>query len=668
MERPMLQVLLCATTFVLIDSLHVRGQAPEPVPPMPSPRLSSVARLANVEEVRQQLGLAPAYDNLPGIENIKIAVLDYGFDGVGGPRRYLPEGTVVVEHYDPEFVRRFHLGDPDYRKEFAPGNAHGRTMTQIIWAMTGSHPNGPKFYLLNANGPTMLRRAVRYAIEAKIDIILFSSTFEGGGNGDGRGPINRVVADALAADIIWINAAGNYGGHVYNGSVNVLPSGYLQLGKEADGSALRFRNLLDENTVTVTLTWNDYREQEDAGTDKDLDLYVEDSHGQVVGSSEKKQIVAGKNDPHTSRNPRERIVLTDLAADREHDYLIRVKAKGGAFTADDRVRVLITSSREGFLDPKTGAPTEAIQFLDASRKGEIYPPADNPLVLTVGDTGPESAVGPTADHRRKPDIILENSRVAFTNGDMTYGASNAAAYFAGVVTLLKAAEPGLRTRHLLSFAHNDNATRVALQTEIGQVRTSLKPLDSQRPPASSTTSRRATLGQRLANLASSASGQNQNGPLQIRAPYFDLSLGQRSPSSTSPPLRPVQGLNGPMRVRAGGFDLTLPPRSSSTARVFPARRDSGSNPPATGTNERSPELIHPPRKESETQPTESNPAATGTNGRSPELVHVPRKETETQPTQGEASLPPLVWRTPTRQHLAEVVRDARPGQSDSSGR
>src|SRR5256885_2009497 len=105
-----------------------------------------------------------------------------------------------------------------------PMNADGRTLAQIVWAVTGFNPHGPKFYLLNANGPTMLRRAVRYAIEAKMDIILFSGTFEGGGNGDGRGPINRIIADALAADIIWINAAGNYGGPVFNWPGDILPS------------------------------------------------------------------------------------------------------------------------------------------------------------------------------------------------------------------------------------------------------------------------------------------------------------------------------------------------------------------------------------------------------------------------------------------------------------
>jgi Subtilase family len=622
MKRPILGGLLWIGMLTAVP--QAKGQESQTVARAANPsRPASVARLANVDEVRKHLGLTPAYDNLPAIERLKVAILDYGFEGVGGPRRYLPEDTIVVEHYEPDFIRRFQLGDPDYRKSFAPLNAHGRMTAQIIWAITGFHEHGPKFHLLNANGPTMLRRAVRYCIENKIDLILFSNTFEGGGNGDGRGPINRVVADALAADIIWINAAGNYGGHVYNGPVDVLPSGYLRLGGGTDQSALRFRNLLDENNVTITLIWNDYREREDAGTDKDLDLYVEDWHGQVVGSSEKRQVVSSAKpesqtplppvpaDSEESRNPRERIVLTDLPADRDHDYLIRVKAKNGTFTPDDRVRVLITSSREGFLDPKTGAVSEAIQFLDASKKGEIYPPADNPLVLTVGDTGPESAVGPTTDHRRKPDIFMESSQAAFTNGDMTYGASNAAAYFAGVVALMKAAEPGLRTRHLLWFAHQDQTTRVAM--EKGPASGVGDDLGA-RPTSSSTATRRGNLGQRLSNLASSARAQS-TGPLQIRAPYFELNRSTLPQSAFSGSSQVVQSFYSPLRIRAGNLEFSLPPRS--------ARGDARE---AGGTG------------------TASRP--------SPEPIHPPRKATEPSPP-----LAPLVWRTPTREHLAEVVAE-----------
>ncbi len=422
-------------------------------------RRASAARLRDAHEVRERLGLVPEYEDFAGIEAVKIAVLDYGFDGIGGGRPYLPPDAEVVEHYDPDFVRRFGLGDPEFRKSFEPLNRHGRVMAQIVWAVTGSHPSGPKLFLLNANGPTMLRRAVRFAIERHVDVILFSGSFEGGGNGDGGGPINRIVDDALAADILWINAAGNYGDRVYNGPVRVLEDGYLRLRDRPDVAALRFRNRLDENTVTVTLAWNDYRGEEDAGTDKDLDLDVEDWAGRRVGSSEKVQVSgSGPLGPDESRNPRERVVLTDLAADPDlpadpdYSYRIRVRAKKGRFTARDRVRILVTSSRDAFLLPGDSAPTEAVEFLDATGEGEIYPPADHASVLTVGDADPSSSVGPTADGRIKPDVLLSDSRAFFTDGQASAGSSNAAAYLAGVVAVLKAAEPSLRASHLLLLA------------------------------------------------------------------------------------------------------------------------------------------------------------------------------------------------------------------------
>src|SRR4051812_1733116 len=76
---------------------------------------SAVARMADAQGHRKRLGLTPEYERIAGLEAVKVAVLDYGFAGVGQGRPYLPAGAEVVEHYDPAFIRRFNLGDPDYR-------------------------------------------------------------------------------------------------------------------------------------------------------------------------------------------------------------------------------------------------------------------------------------------------------------------------------------------------------------------------------------------------------------------------------------------------------------------------------------------------------------------------------------------------------------------------
>ena len=456
-----------ATAWLVLLAVGRPAGAQTAVPgpaPAAAVRAGPVAHLADAKDARRRLGLVPEYENVAGVEALRIAVLDYGFDGVGEARSYLPANAVVVEHYDPDFVRRNGLGDPEFRKPFEPFNRHGRSMAQIVWAMTGSRPEGPKFYLLNANGPTMLRRAVRYAVEARVDMILFSGSFEGGGNGDGRGPINRIADEALAAGIPWINAAGNYGRRVYNGPIRLLPDGYLRLRKGSDVAALRFRNRVDENTITITLTWSDYRAEEDAGTGKDLDLYVEDWAGRRVGAAEKVQVEgSGAPGPEESRNPRERIILADLPAnpdvpsDPDYGYRIRVRAKSGHFTAQDRLRILVTASRETYVPVGRDAPAEAIDFLDATGDGELYPPADNPLVLTVGDSGWASSVGPTTDRRVKPDVLVGDSRAYFTDGEVTAGSSNAAAYVAGIVAVLKAVEPGLAPRHLLRIGQQGDA-------------------------------------------------------------------------------------------------------------------------------------------------------------------------------------------------------------------
>jgi hypothetical protein len=447
---------------------------------LPSPaNRAAASRLADAVAVRARLGLDREYEGIAGIESVKVAVLDYGFEGIDSGRAYLPASTVIVEHYDPALVARFGLGDPGYRKGFEPGNRHGRLMAQIVWAVTGFRPGGPTFYLLNANGPTMLRRAVRYAIERKVDVILFCGSFEGGGNGDGRGPINRSVSEAAAAGILWVNAAGNYGGRVYNGPVRLLPEGYLRLRDGSDIASLRFRNRIDENTVTVTLTWNDYREQEDAGTDKDLDLDVEDWAGRIVGKSQKVQVsdTSRATSGDTTRNPRERVVLANLPAspvvlsDPDYCYRIRIRAKRGPFTPADRLRVLVASSRDAYMPPDGAGSRAALEFLDATGQGELYPPADHPFVLTVGDRDPTSSLGPTADGRLKPEVVLDDSRAFFSDGEVTAGSSNAAAYVAGVVAVLRVTAPALRPDQLLriarqgptapSSATNDRIARLA---------------------------------------------------------------------------------------------------------------------------------------------------------------------------------------------------------------
>jgi hypothetical protein len=429
-------VLLRTLLIFLIVPGIVAAQVPD------GPKRGRVAQLANATDLRDKLGLTNPYRLTTGLGRIKIAVLDYGFDGFDPERPCLPGPTTVVEHYDPAKIKQYALGDPDFRKGFEPNNSHGRQMAQAVWAVTNFPTDGPQFFLLNANGPTLFRRAVREAIDQKVDIILFSGHFEGGGNYDGKGTINAAVSEAIKAGIIWVNATGNHHGRVYTGPVDVGPDGSVNFGK-SKSKTLTFLNRLDENTFTITLTWNDYKDMEDAGTIKDLDLLVEDADGRVIAKGEFKQIAvprpAGDGE---SKNPRERVIIPDLA---KGTYRLRVNAKSGTFDSTDRLRVLLSPSRgESYPHPDVaGKMINPVQFEGATNAEELFPPADHPRVITVGEQSDYSALGPTADRRVKPDVLLPVLPARWTNGEVLGGTSYAAAYFAGVLAVLKASQPNL---------------------------------------------------------------------------------------------------------------------------------------------------------------------------------------------------------------------------------
>lgn len=423
------------------------SELPKPILPEKGPTIST-ARLLNANDIRSKLGLIATTSKL-NRSTVKIAVLDFGFEGCDPKKLTFPTGSIIVENYDPEWIKANNLGDPQFQKGFEPGNTHGRLMAQAAWAIAGNSTQGPVFLLLNANGPTLFKRAVKFAIDQKADIILFSAHFEGGGNFDGHGSINATVEEAVRAGIIWVNAAGNHHGRVYNGAITPGADGYLQFGMAKKGY-LQFTNRLDENTHNITLTWNDYAEKEDAGTSKDLALIVENNTGKEIGRADLKQIVGDKpTEEGQSKNPRERLTLPLLGAGT---YRIRVKANSDSFGSKDCLRILISPTRgEPYPHPDTGKLTDPLVFTDATNTEELFPPADNPRVLTVGEIADYSAVGPTSDRRLKPDLLLPSFPVKWSNGEIAGGTSYTAAFFAGMIASWKAEYPKLQTNDIFGW-------------------------------------------------------------------------------------------------------------------------------------------------------------------------------------------------------------------------
>jgi len=377
-------------------------------------------RVENESALRGLVG-AGAYADAD-LAKVKIAVLDNGFQGYSPERNLLPGTARLIEGpVNPQAATN-----------------HGLGMAQIAWAVSGRTPRGPEFVLINANGFSNFKAAVDSIISQKIDLVLYAQVWSFGGNFDGTGFINAQVNRATDSGALWVNAAGNTRNEVFNGPVTVLDlKGTIRL--PGPGHSLRIENRLDSNTINVTLSWNSFTDSEDDKTTKDLDLFLYSSDGKLIPTPNKIQRgeAPTAESPELSAFSRETFTVT---LDRGQ-YLLKVVARSKNFSSGDRMRVHVDPERPG-----------SVEFLDRTSSGEIMVPADNPNVLTVGDCSAISSQGPTVDGRLKPDVVLSDSRVNFTDGTQTAGSSNAAAIAVGSLALLKAKNPGLNRADLVRWA------------------------------------------------------------------------------------------------------------------------------------------------------------------------------------------------------------------------
>ncbi len=419
-----------------------------------------------LETMRKRFGVT-AFDSFPSQaarqKQIKVAVLDQGFGDPKTLRDDLPESVFrLVSEYDKEWVTKNNLGNAAEQAPLDDSDAHGRQMALLTWAMTGLKiESAPQFFLMNANGLPNLARAVQYCVDNNVDIILYAQNWEYGGNFDGRGFINKIVSKATRTGILWVNAAGNYANNVYNSKVVLDDAGNAKIGEGNKG--LRVKSRLDRNPVKIVLSWNSNAEDEFLGTDKDLDLFLSDEDGNVVGKSELVQITkkAGVDRQEgQSYVPREMIELP-LKTTRTGHYRVKVVDKSKNFTEADRIRITVIAKKAPYFDSTENKMVSSVELLDFQPNHEIMIPADHPEVITVGDLTPASSRGPTQDGRIKPDLLLRYSDAEFTDGEGDAGTSNAAAFFAGILAVTKAYQPELTKAMVMAKVKSISISEVA---------------------------------------------------------------------------------------------------------------------------------------------------------------------------------------------------------------
>ena len=373
----------------------------------------TVPAITNLDAVEKFLKLKD-FKNCKIGQQVRIAVLDnsfFGYQTEVGKR--LPAGT----QYFPGVT-----SDAD---RFEDRSMHGLFMAILInqIVLESGCKADYQLSLFNSNGLTKFADAVNSVIRDGYDIVLYSQVWEYGGNGDSRGFVNSIVNKALDAGILWINAAGNFGRLTRVAPVEPTANSsgdWVRFstgnGKWTDAVKLRCRAAKDQTCpMRIVLTWNDFKDDPGIGTNKDLDLYLIDTYGEVRESSTFRQSEElNASDPTARLFPRE--FLTRMALPGE--YQIKVKIKSKNFISTDRLRITVSGAGIEMVDPTIGET--------------MLPPADNPRVLDVGALDdPGTSISKKTN---RPDVFLP-SAILLKDGSTPFSTSVAAAVAAGMSVL-----------------------------------------------------------------------------------------------------------------------------------------------------------------------------------------------------------------------------------------
>lgn len=360
-------------------------------------------KISNLEEVRQALNWSARRPTQTPRRAVRVAVLDKGFSGAREEiGRTLPAGTRI---FDGPVAPPADL-DSD----------HGLRMAQIVTALVTDDLRSPErldLRLYNTFGFSNFQASISRAIADKVDIVLYSEVWEYGGNLDGRGFINAEVDRAVKAGILWFNAAGNFAKTTYNSAVKTGAEDWVDL--PDTNRALKLVCQAPQGrkcAAKVVLSWNDFKNSSEPGTNKDLDLALTDDLLNIRRTSTLRQSAdAAEARPGYTKYPRE-IVSDELEAGT---YYIRVKNSSKNFGAADRLRVSVDG--------------EFLELPSADKLENLPTPADNPGVVTVGAL--DSDRSSRSVRLGKPDVSTISS-IKLEDGSEFRGSSNSAAIAASV--------------------------------------------------------------------------------------------------------------------------------------------------------------------------------------------------------------------------------------------
>jgi hypothetical protein len=397
-----------------------------------------------LQEMREHYGIAPGYLNLPATEDVRVAIVGSGTQGLenlinGQPsdRRYLPLTTEVVWQYPGLTVD---LGDSK--------DSMIRRMGQIVWGMTGS-VKGPTIKVFSAIDLAQTAKAIERLSSFRPHVVLAWKNYQTFGRQDGSGGIARLIDTAVAGGSIWVHAAGDFRQKTHNSPVVVSKNNRLYF-ERSGADYLRFKVNSAATDVSITVALS-RPESQGAARQLNICLYPPEQRETLTKPKLCKTLRSAEGDPQApeTEDSLSFETLKTVLWPTDRPYLIAVERIEGDFdAARDNIRVTVTTSKTPIFDGEALRILDAVEFVDADDERSLGNPSDSRRATVVGAATPSSSVGPTGDGRRKPDAVLDSTDVFFSDNHAVRGSVAAAAQFAGMVVLMKAKEAGFQGKHL----------------------------------------------------------------------------------------------------------------------------------------------------------------------------------------------------------------------------
>jgi len=365
-------------------------------------------------------------------QNTTIAVIDLGFAGLSTAqsRGELPSNVQTVDFSG---------------SGLQSSSSHGTASAEVVHDMA---PDA-NLVLMKVADEVDLENAIDRAIQMGVDVVNHSVAWFNTNFYDGTGLINDAVRRARNSGIVWVNAAGNYGQRHWQGVARDTDGNSwaeFSSGREGLGFSAQSGQLIE-----VYLTWRDW-----PTTRQDYDLYVVNSGGSIVASSERVQ--------NGSQPPTEHLLFS---APSSGNYEIRVRPA----SVGSAKQLAIFNLNQ--------------QISPFVKQGSIVTPGDCSCALAVGavdyqnwTTGPIapfSSQGPTTDGRVKPDLVgPAGVQVTTSQWNPFKGTSAAAPHVAGAAALLKSANASYGAGDL-EQALESQAISMGSSTQFGSGRLALTP-------------------------------------------------------------------------------------------------------------------------------------------------------------------------------------------------